>query len=485
MNQDKETLPLTNWEIVSVNPANKNWKWFDLFCFWSVSIQSVIGFSLFAALYLSYNLNSYAVLFGSVLAVLLIYIFSYLIGKPSQKYGLPFPVILRPSFGVGGARYISLLRVVVGIFMFGVQTFFISKSIGYLFRVFFFNIDPSILQKDIFFLFFMGMDIIDWFSFAITLLIQFLLFSSGQILLRKFIKFSSIFVYFGLSFFLIIIISENLDSLVASLNLSLMFNNLFSKGNILPIISVAGTVFAYFSILLVSFGDYSRYVEDNVELKKGNLSLFLILLIFSIFGISIVVGSDIILTKNFIQLDQLLTNPNDIVGKFNNAYLTVTALIFILIASLSTNLIANYIPSQNGILNFLPKSMNLKKSGIIIIFISFFVGSTWISILSQSGILSMIDTLGSFFGPIFGVVIADYYLIRKQKIENKDLFSSSIDSLYYYTNGWHLKGMYSLLIGFVFSASTIWNVNLVMLQPFSFIIGAFCSYIVYYLLLSK
>ena len=129
--------------------------------------------------------------------------------------------------------------------------------------------------------------------------------------------------------------------------------------------------------------------------------------------------------------------------------------------------------------------MNLKKSGIIIIFISFFVGSTWISILSQSGILSMIDTLGSFFGPIFGVVIADYYLIRKQKIENKDLFSSSIDSLYYYTNGWHLKGMYSLLIGFIFSASTIWNVNLVILQPFSFIIGAFCSYIVYYLLLSK
>ena len=103
MNQDRETLPLTNWEIVSVNPANKNWRWFDLFCFWSVSIQSVIGFSLFAALYLSYNLNSYAVLFGSVLAVLLIYIFSYLIGKPSQKHGLPFPVILRPSFGVGGA----------------------------------------------------------------------------------------------------------------------------------------------------------------------------------------------------------------------------------------------------------------------------------------------------------------------------------------------------------------------------------------------
>ena len=71
----------------------------------------------------------------------LVAIFSYIIWQPSQKYGLPFPVILRSSFGISGARYIGMLRGVVGMFMFGVQTFFISKSIGYLIRILVFNID--------------------------------------------------------------------------------------------------------------------------------------------------------------------------------------------------------------------------------------------------------------------------------------------------------------------------------------------------------
>ena len=75
-------------------------------------------------------------------------------GKISQKYGLPFPVILRPSMGLNGARYVSLIRVIVGIFMFGVQTFFISKSISYLIRILIFNIDQSIMNNAIFSLFF-------------------------------------------------------------------------------------------------------------------------------------------------------------------------------------------------------------------------------------------------------------------------------------------------------------------------------------------
>ena len=436
-------------------------------------------------MYLSYNLNPFVVISGSFLAAILVYFFSNLIGKISQKYGLPFPVILRPSMGINGARYISLMRVLVGLFMFGVQTFFISKSISYLIRISLYSADQSFLEKDIFFLFFMGMDLLDWTSFILTLLIQFLLFSKGQEFNKKIIKFSAVFVYFGLIFFLIIIISENYTPVLNSLKLSLVFDNLLSKNNILPIISVTGTLFTYFSIILVNFGDYSRYVSNENELTKGNLSLFINLILFSILGIILVVGSDIILTQNFVELDRLLTNPNDIIGKFNNTYLTFTALIFILVASLSTNLIANYIPSQNGILNFSPKNLNLKNSGLIIVFISFLVGSTWLSFLSQSGILSIVDTIGSLFGPIFGIIIADYYIIRKRKFENKYLFSSAKNSFYFYTNGFHFKGFYALLIGFIFSASTIWNFNLTSLQPFSFMIGAFFSYLTYYLLLSK
>ena len=243
-------------------------------------------------------------------------------------------------------------------------------------------------------------------------------------------------------------------------------------------------MFTYFSIIIVNFGDFSRYVKNNKELNKGNLSLLLNLILFSSLAILIVLGTDIILVKNMIQVDQLLTSPTDIIGKFDNTYLTIVALIFILFSSLSTNLIANYIPSQNSLLNFLPKNLSLKSSGFIIILLGFIVGSFWLTVLSQIGILSFVDTIGAFFGPIFGIMIADYYLIRGKNILNKDIFSSESSSSYYYSNGWQIKGLYSLIIGFIFAAVTIWNVDLRFLQSYSWLIGAFVSYLTYYLLAS-
>jgi len=252
-----------------------------------------------------------------------------------------------------------------------------------------------------------------------------------------------------------------------------------------PTITVAGTIFAYFSILIVNYGDFSRYVKDKNELNKGNLSLILNLIIFSLFSVLIVIGTDIILNKNLGNVDQILTNPTDIIGKFDNVFLTIAVLFFILFSSLSTNLIANYVPSQNSLLNFLPNNLTLKSTGVIIALIAFPIGIFWMPLLSQIGILSFVDTMGSFFGPIFGIIIVDYYLIKKQKLVNKDIFSSAINSSYYFSYGWHIKAIYSLFIGFIFSAATIWNADLRFLQSFSWFIGAFMSSFTYYLLASR
>ena len=485
MIQQKQKNSLLNWELVSINPNEKNWNWKDLFCFWGNSTQSVIGFSLIASLYLVYNINFFTVVFGFIIAAVLVFIFAMLIGKPSQKHGLPFPVILRTSMGINGARYIAMLRGIVGIFMFGVQTFFISKSIGYLIRISLYIFDKNILQNDFFLVFFMGMNIIDGISFLITFLIQYLLFSKGQKIHKIFINFSAIFVYFGLSLFLFIIVVENFEELKNSLFLSLNYEGFFLKKNIYPLISVAGTLFAYFSIVLVNFGDYSRYVKNEKDLSLGNFSLLFNLILISLFSILIVLGSDIILTKKMIEVNQLLTNPTDIIGKFDNTFLTIVALFFILFASTSTNLIANYIPSQNTLINLSPTNLSPKSSGLIIISFGFFVGLFWTPVLSQIGILSFIDTFGAFFGPIFGIMIIDYYFIKDQKINNKDIFSSLNDGAYYYSSGWQLKGVYSLFIGFIFASSTIWNANLMFLQTYAWLIGALSSSIVYYLLASK
>jgi NCS1 family nucleobase:cation symporter-1 len=483
--QQKEKSNLMNWELVSVNPNNKIWNWKDFFCFWGSNIQSIIGFSLIASLYIVYQLNFFVVLTGCIIGSLLVYFFSNLIGKPSQKHGIPFPVFLRLSMGVYGARYVAMLRGLVGIFMFGVQTYFISKSIGYLFRISLFSIDSAILDKDIFLLFFMGLNIIDWFSLIFALWIQYLLFNNGQRFIKKIINFSALFVYLGLTIFFVMLISENYNEIINSFVDLLKSNNIYNKESLIALLSVAGTFFAYFSIVIVNFGDFSRYAKNENEVNKGNLSLLLNLLIFSFLAIFLVLGSSVFFEKNLIAVDRILTNPTDIIGKFDNTLLTFIALLFILVASTSTNLIANYIPSQNSIINFFPNRSSLRSSGIIIILLGFIFAVFWDPILSKIGILSFVDTLGSFFGPIAGVMLIDYYVIKNKKVINKDIFSSNKDGAYHYSGGWQIKSIYSLFIGFIFASATIWNAELRFLQPFSWIIGAVFSSITYYLLASK
>ena len=109
----------------------------------------------------------------------------------------------------------------------------------------------------------------------------------------------------------------------------------------------------------------------------------------------------------------------------------------------------------------------------------------WTPLLSQNGSLSILDTVASFFGPIFGIIIVDYYVIKKRILINKDIFFANEKSVYMYSKGWHLKALYSILIGTIFAFSTIWNPNLNIFQSFSWIIGFVVSSIVYYLLASE
>ena len=284
-----------------------------------------------------------------------------------------------------------------------------------------------------------------------------------------------------LLFFLSVLLSDVKFTSQAFLNI-LNTENFLNKDNFGPLITVSSTVFAYFSVVILSFGDFSRYVKDESQLKKGNFSLILNLLIFSFFALFIVSGTDAFFKQDPENLNRILTNPTDILGKLDNLFLVVLALIFIIIASASTNLIVNFIPSQYTLVNFLPFSLSIRSAGLIISILGFIIGIFWLTFLSQVGALSFIDTFGAFFGPLFGIMISDFYFIQKSKINNKDIYSLENNGIYYYTGGWHIKGVYSAIIGFIFSASTIWNANLMFLQSFSWIIGAAIAAFTYYLL---
>ena len=369
--------------------------------------------------------------------------------------------------------------------MFGIQTYFISKAISYLIRISFFTIDNTFLDRDIFLTFLLGLNIIDWSSLIICILMQIYVFSKGMVYNKKIINFSAIAVYLGMLFFFILILLSDVKLTTQAFIEILKFENFLSYNNIIPTITVAGTIFAYFSIIVISFGDFSRYTKNEKELKYGNLSLLINLIIFSIFSVFIVTGSDVFLNQKFENIEQIFTNPTDIIGKFDNLQITVVVLFFIIIASASTNLIANFIPSQYSLINFYPNKFTLKNVSYSIGFFGLIIGVLWPTLLSQIGILSFVDTFGSFFGPITGIMIVNYYFINRSTIEVKDIHLLSSNSSFYFSKGWHLKAVYSVIIGFIFSSSTIWNNNLMFLQSYAWLIGSLVSGFTYYLLAKK
>ena len=302
---------------------------------------------------------------------------------------------------------------------------------------------------------------------------------------KKIIQFSAMAVYLGMLLFFFSVLLSDVNFTKDAFLDSIIYESFIDRNNLIPLITVAGTVFAYFSIIILSFGDFSRYVKNKSELSKGNLSLLLNLIIFSFLALFIVVGADAFLKLNSENLSRILTNPTDIIGSLNNLLITNLVLIFIIISSVSTNLIANFIPSQYTLINLFPSSLSLKTSSLIIATLSFFISIFWLTYLSQIGILSLIDTFAAFFGPLFGIMISDFYLIKKGNLVNKDIYSLDNKGVYYYSGGWHIKGIYSLILGFIFASSTIWNSNLMFLQSYSWIIGASIAGLVYYLLARK
>ena len=121
---------LFNEDLAPTPPNDREWGWFELFNVWANDVQSLFGYTLAASLFVTYGLNGWAVFAGIVLAGFIVMGLVNLIGKPSVEHGIPFPVMARASMGVRGANFPAMIRAVVAIFWFGVQTYFASTALS-------------------------------------------------------------------------------------------------------------------------------------------------------------------------------------------------------------------------------------------------------------------------------------------------------------------------------------------------------------------
>ena len=110
--------------------------------------------------------------------------------------------------------------------------------------------------------------------------------------------------------------------------------------------------------------------------------------------------------------------------------------------------------------------------GLITAVIAFFVGALWLSVISQIGVPGFVNALGAVVAPFYGIIVLDYYLIKRQHLNMQELFSSAPGGAYYYLNGWNIRALIAFGVAALFSLSTVLVPALSSLGGYGWLIGA-------------
>jgi NCS1 family nucleobase:cation symporter-1 len=378
-------------------------------------------------------------------------------GKPSVRYGIPYPVMARASMGVRGANFPAVIRGIVAIFWYGVQTYFASTAIALLINTLF-TIESTAT--------FLGMTAVDWTAFVLVWLFQIFLFWQGIDWITRFLNWAGPLVYLVMFALLAVIWYKAGGGLLEAVGTIFSGQSDYEGSSFSAFVAIVGTMIAYFAAVVINFGDFSRFVRNESEMKKGNLlGLPVSLAVFSFIALFVTAGTVVL-------FGEALTNPTDIVERVDNTFLTVIAAITFFAATIGINLVANFVPPAYDIANLAPGKINFRTGGLIAATIAFFIGGLWVSVVSQIGIAGFVDTLGAVLAPVYGIMIVDYYLIKGGNLDIQDLFSADPNGKYYYDGGWNRKAIVGFSVAAIFSIATVWVPALAVLSGYGWVIGA-------------
>ncbi len=261
--------------------------------------------------------------------------------------------------------------------------------------------------------------------------------------------------------------------------ISTIFSGSGEQGGLGAFLAIVGTMVAYFAAVVINFGDFTRFVKTERQMKLGNLlGLPLNVAFFSFIALIITAGT-------LVLFGEALTNPADIVERVDSLPLTIVAALTFFAATVGINLVANFIPPAYDLANLFPSKISFKMGGLITAVIAFFVGALWISVISQIGVPGFVNALGAIVAPFYGIIVVDYYLIKRQHLNMQELFSSATGSAYYYVNGWNTRALIAFGVAAMFSLSTVLVPALSSLGGYGWLIGAGLGGIFYYGLMKR
>lgn len=454
-----------NEDLLPKEGEERHFSTFNYFTLWMGSVHNIPNYAAVGG-FLFLGLAPIHIMLALVLSSVVVALFFVLNGRSGAKYGIPFSMTLRSSYGQKGAALPGFLRgVIAAIMWFGLQNYAGSQAL----LVIIGKIWPGFLEVGGNFEFF-GIDMPGLLTFTLFFIVNMLIGFGGGSTLNKFTAILNPLIY--IIFGGMTIWALNVAGGLAPILNYVPEGDVGSAGAFLVYLMIINSVMGVWAAPGASVNDFTQYAKSQKSHTLGqSAGLLLAYLIFAFSSVSILIGSTI-------HYGVDTWNVVDVINRWDNLPAIAIAALVLMMTTISTNATANIIPAGYQLSALLPKFIDYKKGVLLAGFISFVI-MPWRLMESQDSIYAFLDMIGAFLGPVAGVMTADYFIIKKQQIDLDKLYpdkgikkGESINVVAYIVT----------IIGVALSLSGRFIPALSLISSISWIVGFGVSFILYSIL---
>lgn len=422
---------LVNDDLIAVPQSKRTWTTGNYAALW-VSMSLCIPTYMLASSLIDGGMNWWQAIITIFLGNLVVLIPMVLNGHAGAKYGIPFPVFARASFGVVGANIPAILRAIVACGWFGIQTWIGGFSLYLLLKIWW----PSIEKLHPIFPASFGLETGPAITFLLFWLLNMVVVYLGVDSIKKLLVFKAFFLPFAALALLFWAISagHGLGPILAQP--SKFENSAAFWHYFFP--ALTGMV-GFWATLSLNIPDFTRYAKSQRAQVVGQaIALPTSMTLFSFIGV-------VVTSATMIIYGETIWDPLVLAGKFESKFLVTIAMISVMISTLATNIAANIVSPANDFAHIAPSKISFKTGGYITGIIGILI-MPWKLIADPSGyIFTWLIAYSGLLGPIGGIMIVDYYFINNKNLVLDDLYK--LKGIYTFKKGFNIIAIIALILG--------------------------------------
>jgi NCS1 family nucleobase:cation symporter-1 len=433
-----EHSPLFNHDLAPVRTEERNWTTYSYMALWIGMSINIPSWGLAAGM-VFLGMDWLQAIFTVALGNLIVLIPMLLNSHAGTKYGIPFPVFARASFGNYGANLPALIRAGVACGWFGIQTWIGGTAI--------FVLVGAILGADSWWVtagtFKIGFGDAQpwtmWLSFVIFWAINLYIILRGMNTLRIFESWAAPFLV-GVAVLLTAWMLIQAGGFGPIFEQESRFGGWTGDFWRIFFPSLMAMI-AFWSTLSLNMPDFTRFGRSQRDQLVGQtLGLPTTMTLFAVLAV-------LTASATFVVYGEYIWDPVALVNRFDNALVIVVALLAVALATLTTNVAANLVSPSYDFSNAWPKLISFRTGGIITAIVGVLIQPWYLFSDPNVYIFTWLGFYGGATGAIAGVLIADYWLVRKTVIRLGDLYRPS--GIYRYLSGWNWRAVVALAVGMV------------------------------------